>query len=157
MTIDNDIHRNARSPLGALAHVLERIGLAVTGAVCGLFVSVPMARNDIDILGSVGFVVGMMLCGFTGFYLGIDMPTRMRLRVRPQTDRDAGAIELLSGGGTFLTAAATLVSIDLLIFGDTLSGVWGSVSGVCWLVGIGLQSIGGVLARLRRREDEQVR
>lgn len=152
MTIENDIRHSSRSVLGALAHVLERIGLAVTGALCGLFVSVPMARADIDILGSVGFVAGMMLCGFAGFYLGIDIPGGS-----PQTGRDASGIELLSAGGTFLAAATALISIDLLIFGDTLSPAWGTASGACWLMGIGLQSIAGVLGRLRRPGDEQVR
>lgn len=157
MTIENDIRHSSRSALGALAHVLERIGLAVTGALCGLFVSVPMARADIDILGSVGFVAGMMLCGFTGFYLGIHIPVRMRAPGHPETGRGAIPIELLSAGGTFLAAATALISIDLLIFGDTLSGAWGTASGACWLMGIGLQSIAGVLGRLRRPGDEQVR
>lgn len=157
MTIDNDIHRNARSPLGALARVLERTGIAVTGALCGLFVSVPMARSEIDVLGSVGFVAGMMLCGFTGFYLGIHIPVRLQASGRAETSHGAIPIELLSAGGTCLAAAAALVSIDLLIFGDTLSPAWGSASGICWFVGVGLQSIAGVWARVRRREDEQVR
>ena len=41
------IHRSASD---RLAHTLERSGLAMAGAACGLFVAAYMARTQVDIL-----------------------------------------------------------------------------------------------------------
>jgi len=76
---------NARSTISRWAHVLERTGLALTGASCGLFVAANIARADIDLIGSTVTVLAMMLYGAAGFYLGIDLPSappdhRMQLR-----------------------------------------------------------------------------
>src|ERR1700731_1602795 len=57
-----------------VAHVLERIGLAMAGAACGLFVAVHVG-SSIAALTSQGFIVIMMIGGAIGFYLGIDAPT----------------------------------------------------------------------------------
>ena len=59
---------------GQWAHVLERTGLALMGASCGLFVAAHVGRADIDLLGSSGAVLAMMLYGALGFYVGIDFP-----------------------------------------------------------------------------------
>ena len=63
-----------RSALRKWAHVLERTGLALTGASCGLFVAAHVGRADIDLIGSAAAVLAMMLYGAAGFYLGIDLP-----------------------------------------------------------------------------------
>ncbi|MDE2244229.1 MAG: hypothetical protein KGK01_17910, partial [Bradyrhizobium sp.] len=55
------------------AHVLERIGLAMAGAACGLFVGVHVG-SSIAALTSQVFLVVMMIGGAIGFYLGIDTP-----------------------------------------------------------------------------------
>src|SRR5450755_207731 len=55
------------------AHVLERVGLAMAGAACGLFVGAHVG-SSIAALTSQGFLVVMMLGGEIGFYLGIDTP-----------------------------------------------------------------------------------
>ena len=55
------------------AHVLERIGLAMAGAACGLFVAVHVG-SSIAALTSQVFLVVMMMGGAIGFYLGIDTP-----------------------------------------------------------------------------------
>jgi hypothetical protein len=55
------------------AHILERIGLAMAGAACGLFVAIHVG-SSIAALTSQGFLVVMMIGGATGFYLGIDTP-----------------------------------------------------------------------------------
>ncbi len=65
---------DARSTISRSAHVLERIGLALTGASCGLFVAAHVGRADIDLLGSASAVFVMMIYGAAGFYLGIDLP-----------------------------------------------------------------------------------
>jgi hypothetical protein len=43
---------DARSTISRSAHVLERIGLALTGASCGLFVAAHVGRAEIDLIGS---------------------------------------------------------------------------------------------------------
>ena len=54
-----------------LAHVVERTGLAMAGAMCGTFVAAYLTRAGID---SIGFIAAMILVGIIGFYLGIDIP-----------------------------------------------------------------------------------
>src|SRR3954466_12364054 len=61
----------ARSIISQWAHVLERTGLALTGASCGLFVAVHVGRANIELIGSAAAVLGMMIYGAAGFYLGI--------------------------------------------------------------------------------------
>ena len=65
---------HARSTVSRWAHVLERTGLALTGASCGLFVAAHVGRADIDLIGSAAAVLAMMIYGGVGFYLGIDLP-----------------------------------------------------------------------------------
>ena len=42
---------DARSTISRSAHVLERIGLALTGASCGLFVAAHVGRAELDLIG----------------------------------------------------------------------------------------------------------
>jgi hypothetical protein len=49
------------------AHVLERLGLAMAGASCGLFVAAHVG-SSIAALTSQGFLVVMMIVGAIGFY-----------------------------------------------------------------------------------------
>src|SRR5258708_20473411 len=55
-----------------VSHVIQRIGLAMAGALCGLFVAALMLRANIDLFDSFGLAFAMMLFGLIGFYLGID-------------------------------------------------------------------------------------
>ena len=55
------------------AHVLERSGLAMAGAACGLFVAAYVG-SSVALLTSQGFLLIMMIGGAIGFYLGIDTP-----------------------------------------------------------------------------------
>jgi mono/diheme cytochrome c family protein len=50
---------DSRSTISRLAHVLERTGLAVTGASCGLFVAAHVGRADIGLMGSVVTVLAI--------------------------------------------------------------------------------------------------
>jgi mono/diheme cytochrome c family protein len=50
---------DSRSTISGLAHVLERTGLAVTGASCGLFVAAHVGRADIGLMGSVVTVLAI--------------------------------------------------------------------------------------------------
>src|SRR4051812_49693144 len=102
---------DARSTISRWAHVLERTGLALTGASRGLFVAVHVGRASIDLIGSAATVLGMMIYGAAGFYLGIDLPPappdhRMHLPLRHGLGSRADIVELLSAAGTFLAAVA---------------------------------------------------
>src|SRR5579863_7349810 len=95
---------NDRSTISRWAHVLERTGLALTGASCALFVAAHIGRADIELLGSAGAVFAMMIYGAAGFYLGIDLPHtppdhRMHLPLREGLGSKADAVELLSAAG----------------------------------------------------------
>jgi hypothetical protein len=48
---------DARSTISRSAHVLERIGLALTGASCGLFVAAHVGRADIELISSATAVL----------------------------------------------------------------------------------------------------
>src|ERR1700693_4651283 len=112
MIIKRSVPWHTRSTLSRSAHVIARIGLALTGAACGLFVAEVSAR--IDLIGSVGAVLGMMLYGAAGFYLGIDLPQappdhHMHLPLRHGLGSKMDAVELLSAAGTFLAAVAAVI------------------------------------------------
>src|ERR1700724_1921483 len=105
---------HARSALSRWAHILERTGLALTGASCGLFVAAHVGRADIELIGSAATVLAMMFYGAAGFYLGIDLPPappdhRMHLLLRHGLGSAAETVELLSAAGTFLAAVGAVV------------------------------------------------
>ena len=54
------------------AHVLERVGLAMAGAACGLFVSAHVC-STIGALTSQGFLVVMMILGAIAFIQSVDV------------------------------------------------------------------------------------
>ena len=94
------------------AHVLERIGLAMAGAACGLFVAIHVG-SSIAALTSQGFLVVMMIGGAIGFYLGIDTPPLAFKESNGQPSRggSGGKIdtaEFLSAVGTFIATLTAL-------------------------------------------------
>jgi hypothetical protein len=143
-----------RSTLSKGAHILERIGLALTGGACGLFVAAHVGRADIDLLGSVGAVFAMMLYGAAGFYLGIDLPPplpthRMQLPLRRRIGSRADAVELLSAAGTFLAAVATVVSVFGIILDETARAGTALLISLVWAMGTTMQVAAGIIARMR--------
>ncbi len=104
------------SILSRLAHVLERIGLALVGAVCGLFVA-DLSRF---IVGSAEIVLPLIIYGATGFYLGIDLPQappdhRTHLPLWHGLGTSADMVELLTAAGTFLTSVAAMVAVSSIV------------------------------------------
>ncbi len=145
---------HTRSALSRSAHVLERTGLALAGASCGLFVAAHVGRADIDLLGSAAGVLAMMLYGAAGFYLGIDLPPappdhRMLLPLRRKLGSSADAVELLSAAGTFLAAVAAVISVSSIVLDETAHAATALVIGLGWAVGATMQIAAGVIARMR--------
>jgi hypothetical protein len=145
----------ARSTLSRWAHVLERTGLALTGASSGLFVAAHVGGADIDLIGSTGAVLGMMLYGAAGFYLGIDLPPvppdhRMHLPLRNGLGSRVDRTELLSAAGTFLAAVAAVVSVSSLVLGETAHASTALLITLGWGLGATMQIAAGIIARMRR-------
>ena len=146
--------RDTRSTISRWAHVLERTGLALTGASCGLFVAAHIGRADIDLIASGTTVLAMMLYGAAGFYLGIDLPPappdhRMHLPLRRSLGSRADAVELLSAAGTFLAAIAAVISVSSIVLDDTARASTALLISFSWAIGSSMQIAAGIIARIR--------
>jgi len=144
---------NTRSTVSRWAHVFERSGLALAGGSCGLFVAAQVARTNIDLLGSGGAILAMMVYGAAGFYLGIDLPPPpphpVELPLRRMPASRADAVELLSAAGTFLAATAAVVSVSAIILDEAGSATGTFLIGCSWAIGATMQIGAGIIARLR--------
>jgi hypothetical protein len=131
------------------AHVLERVGLAMAGAACGLFVAAHVG-SSIAMLTSRGFLVVMMIAGAIGFYLGIDTPP---LPFHEATgESDDGKIdtaEFLTAVGTFLATWMAIVSVSVIVFRGEPHIFWTIMILLGWVVGVTMQIIAGAMARMR--------
>jgi hypothetical protein len=153
MIIKRSVPWHARSTLSRSAHVIARIGLALTGTACGLFVAEVSARS-IDLVGSVEAMLAMMLYGAAGFYLGIDLPQappdhHMHLPPRRGLGTSADMLELLTAAGIFLTAAAAVVSISSIVLGENVEASTAGIICLSWAIGATMQIAAGVIARIK--------
>jgi hypothetical protein len=151
----------SRSTISRWAHVLERTGLALTGASCGLFVAAHVGRADIDLIGSAATVLAMMLYGAAGFYLGIDLPPappdhRMHLPFRPGIGSRADAVELLSAAGTFLAAVAAVMSVSSIVLDETVYAATALLISSAWAIGASMQIAAGIIARMRSEASDKL-
>jgi hypothetical protein len=135
------------------AHVLERIGLALAGAACGLFVAAHVG-SSIAALTTKGFLVVMMIGGAIGFYLGIDTPPLAFHG--PSRDPSKGGpggkidtAEFLSAVGTFLATLTAFVSVGVIAFHAHPRIFWTVVIMLGWVVGLMMQIVAGAIARTR--------
>ena len=150
MIINRSVPWHARSTLSRSAHVVARIGLALTGAACGLFV----AEVSIDLVGSVEAMLAIMLYGAAGFYLGVDLPQappdhHMHLPPRRGLGTSADMLELLTAAGIFLTAVAAVVSISSIVLGETVEASTAGIICLSWAIGATMQIAAGVIARIK--------
>ena len=133
------------------AHVFERLGLAMAGAACGLFVSAHVG-SSIGALTSQAFLLAMMMSGAVGFYLGIDTP---QLAFHPDNGGRGGssaridAAELLTAIGTFCAALTAFVSVLVIILREEPHIVWTVLILIGWVLGISMQIVAGAIARIR--------
>ena len=135
------------------AHVLERIGLAMAGAACGLFVAVHVG-SSIAVLTSQGFLVVMMIGGAIGFYLGIDTPPLafQGPNGEPSKGGSVGTIdtaEFLSAVGTFLSTLTAFVSVGVIVLRENPRIIWTIIIMLGWVVGLMMQIVAGAIARTR--------
>jgi hypothetical protein len=132
------------------AHVLERVGLAMAGAACGLFVAIHVGAS-IAALTSQGFLVLMMIGGAIGFYLGIDTPPLSFQGSNGQGGPGGkiDATEFLSAVGTFIATLTAFVSVGVIVLRGQPHVFWTIIIMVGWLVGLMMQIIAGTIARTR--------
>jgi len=152
---------NSQPAIGKSAHILERTGLAFTGASCGLFVAAHVGRADIDLIGSAGMVFAMMLYGAAGFYLGIDLPQvppdhHMHLPLRHGLGTRADAVMLMSAAGTFLASVAAFVSVSSIVLDETAPASAAILISVSWAIGATMQIAAGVVARMKAEASEKL-
>jgi hypothetical protein len=137
-----------------LAHVIERIGLAMAGASCGVIVAAYLSNAGIEVLDPFGLALAMTAFGTIGFYLGIDIPPPPRTRqpdlAEAPAAQKADPTELLSAAGTLIAAAAALVSVCIIVFDAVLPHIWTIIIGFCWVFGVTMQIAAGTIARLRK-------
>jgi hypothetical protein len=135
------------------AHVLERIGLAMAGAACGLFVAIHVGTSTAA-LASQRFLVVMMIGGAIGFYLGIDTPPLAfhGPNGEPSKGGSGGKIdtaEFLSAVGTFLATLTAFVSVGVIVLRENPRIFWTIIIMLGWVFGLMMQIIAGAIARTR--------
>ncbi|MDF0578047.1 hypothetical protein [Bradyrhizobium yuanmingense] len=127
------------------AHVFERVGLAMAGAACGLFVGAYVG-SAIPTLTTQGFLLLMMLLGGIGFYLGIDTPQMPFDDAHSQID----AAELMSAAGTLSATLTAFASVAVIVLRLDPHMVWTWLVLVGWMAGVAMQIVAGAKARLRK-------
>ena len=133
--------------ISRVVHVIERSGLALAGAMCGTFVGAQLAKANVALFESIGFIASMILIGMIAFYVGIDVP---RVAVTPVVERErVDAVEMLSAAGTFLATVAALMSVFSIVFDEAPQRLWEFVVGSWWFGGVAMQVAAGSIGRLR--------
>jgi hypothetical protein len=134
--------------LNGAAQVMERIGLAIMGALCGLFVAAMVAKADIEEINSLGALFSAVLYGSVGFYFRTNISLLSSDRTLSNTSTGPKTIALASAIGTLVAAVAALVSVYMIIFDETPPVIWNVGIGFGWALGVLLQLAAGTAARL---------
>ncbi|MFB6460847.1 hypothetical protein [Bradyrhizobium tunisiense] len=127
------------------AHIFERVGLAMAGAACGLFVGAYVG-SAIPQLTTQGFLLLMMLLGFVGFYLGIDTPQLPFDDAHSQID----AAELMSSAGTLCATLTAFLSVLVIVLRLDPHVGWTWLVFFLWIAGVTMQIVAGAKARMRK-------
>ena len=143
MTNRTDFH--AATIANRLAHALARVGFAVLGALCALFVAAFLGKAD-----AFGTLLGSVLYAGAGAYLGIDIPGRRAIAADGSRTEQNDAVLLLSAIGTLLTAVAALIAVGSFILDAPLRDHGALAVGSAWLAGTTLQIVAGGVGRLLR-------
>jgi hypothetical protein len=134
------------------AHLLERCGLAMAGAACGLFVAAHVG-STIAAFTSQAFILIMMVAGAVGFYLGIDTPAlHFEEHGQPSNGKTSGKIdaaELLTALGTFLATVSAFVSVGIIVLRENPQIAWTIAIMAAWVLGVTMQILAGAIARMR--------
>ncbi|MDX3970790.1 MAG: hypothetical protein QHD01_29940 [Bradyrhizobium sp.] len=135
-----------RYPVRKAAHIFERVGLAMAGAACGLFIGAYVG-SAIPVLTTQGFLLLMMLLGGIGFYLGIDTPQMPFDDAHSQID----AAEFMSAAGTLFATLTSFVSVVVIVLRIDPHMLWTWLVFAGWVAGVVMQIVAGAKARMRKR------
>lgn len=134
-----------------VAHILERIGLAMVGAAGGLYVAVGMMRMENGFFRNEWIVLLMMLYGGFGFYVGIDLPSRLAQTVKSTRPGEwsfgTDAAAIASGAGTFFAATAVFLSVGIIVFDHIMRDGFSVMVACCWVLGTSVQIAAGAIGR----------
>ena len=146
----NRVDATTSTDLNGFAEVMEGIGIAIMGALCGLFVAAMVAKADIEAINSVPALLSAMLYGSVGFYLRTNIPSLSSSATFSSsgTGSKTNPIALASATGTLVAAVAALVSVYMIIFDETPPAIWNVGIGFGWALGVLLQLAAGTAARL---------
>ncbi|MGH6677590.1 MAG: hypothetical protein ACREDL_01295 [Bradyrhizobium sp.] len=136
-----------RTPLRRFAHLLERSGLALAGAGCGLFVGAHVG-SIIPAFTTQSFLLIMMVAGAIGFYLGVDTPP-LPFHDEALAEPKVVSAEFLSAFGTFLATLTAFFAVNIIVLSRELYIVWTYLIMAGWTLGIAMQIIAGTIARAR--------
>ena len=155
----NRVDATTSTDLNGVAEVMEGIGIAIMGALCGLFVAAMVAKAGIEEINSLGALFSAMLYGSVGFYLRTNIPSPSSSGVFSTTGSGpkTNPIALASAVGTFVAALAALVSVYMIIFDESPPAIWNVGIGFGWAFGVLLQFAAGTAARLGQSRLEQSR
>ncbi|WP_322517202.1 hypothetical protein SR870_06500 [Rhodopseudomonas palustris] len=135
------------------AHVLERSGLALAGAACGMFVGAHVGTS-IGALTTIAFLLAMIAVGAVGFYLGIDIPPLPFHAGESEAEHaergKVDAAEFLSAVGTFCATLAAFASVSLVVLHQAPHLAWTVMILTGWLGGVMMQIVAGTIARSRK-------
>ena len=98
-------------------------------------------------------VLLMMLYGAFGFYVGIDLPSRLAQTAkftRPEEwtfGTDAAA--MASVAGTFFAAIAVFLSVGIIVLDHTVRDGFSVLVACCWAIGTSFQIAAGAIGRRR--------
>src|ERR1700743_963783 len=93
-----------RYHLNGFAQVMERIGLAIMGALCGLFVAAFVAKAGIEEINSLGALFSAVLYGSVGSYFGTNISLLSSSRTLSNTGSGPKTMVLASAIGTLVAA-----------------------------------------------------
>jgi hypothetical protein len=141
---DHDMQLRVRKA----AHILERCGLALAGAACGMFVAAHVGTS-VAFLTNQGFLLLMMIAGAIGFYLGIDTP-KTQFDAPGASSGQIDAAEFLSAVGTFCATLSAFASVAIIILREAPHIVWTALIMLGWCGGVTMQVVAGAIARWRR-------
>ena len=131
------------------AHVLQRTGLAMAGAMGGTFVAAQLARGHIAFFGTLAFIATTIVIGAVGFYLGIDTPPKLFHPKDGASTRKIDAAELLSAIGTFLATMVAFFSVGVVVLRSEPDIGWTAAIMAGWVLGVAMQIVAGTIARTR--------
>ena len=140
--------------LNRFAQIVERVGLAIMGAMGGFFVAALVSRANIGEINSAGILFAVIVYSSAGFYLGTNIPALPASAPYFAISRHGSGFgrnpyALISAIGTLLAAVAALVSVFMIVFDEVPALIWIIGIGSSWMLGVLLKLATGAAGRLQ--------